>query len=124
MKVLVCGGRDYADRQTLFAFLDSVANPRNVEVVIEGEAPGADTLAREWAEQHRIPVLMFPAEWKIHGKAAGPIRNAQMLREGKPDLVVAFPTPASRGTWHMVRIAREAGVRTLICPRVPTMVTA
>jgi hypothetical protein len=51
----------------------------------------------------------------LMGKAwagkAGPIRKQQMLDEGKPDLVVAFP--GGRGTAHMVRIARAAGIEVI-----------
>ena len=57
-------------------------------------------------------VRAFPAKWNEHGKAAGPIRNQQMLTEGKPDLVIAFNDylPNSKGTLDMVTRARRAGV--------------
>jgi len=80
-----------------------------VSVVIHGAAPGADTLAGRWAELRRVPVEAFPADWEKHGRAAGPIRNAPMLAEGKPDLVVAFP--GGRGTANMCKQARAAGVK-------------
>lgn len=114
MRLLVCGGRDYADAETLFARLDEFASEHPVELVIEGEAPGADTLAREWAVSRGIPVEKYPADWTTYGKAAGPIRNRQMLVEGKPDYVVAFPTNPSRGTWNMVSQSREAGVPVIV----------
>ena len=55
---------------------------------------------------------IFPADWIRHGRAAGPIRNEQMLREGCPDLVVAFHDDPGlgRGTADMVRRALAAGV--------------
>lgn len=46
--------------------------------------------------------------------AAGGIRNKQMLNEGKPDLVIAFPTENSKGTWDMVRRAKRAGIETVV----------
>lgn len=55
-----------------------------------------------------VPVIVYHADWNAHGRSAGPIRNAKMLAEGKPDLVVAFP--GGKGTAHMVGIARKAGV--------------
>jgi hypothetical protein len=82
-----------------------------IDVLIEGEAPGADTLAREWATEQGIPVERYPADWNRHGKAAGPIRNRRMLVEGKPDLVVAFP--GGRGTANMISQAEAAGVKVL-----------
>lgn len=116
MRVLVCGSRDYHDRDTLFATLDRLVI-ENIEVVIEGEARGADTLAREWAEARNIPVLKYPADWGSYGLAAGPIRNKQMLDEGKPDLIVAFPKGKlsdTKGTKDMVKQARAAGIKTIV----------
>lgn len=92
------------------------------DVLIEGEAPGADTMARQWAERYGIPVEKYPSDWEGLGRSAGPRRNIQMLKEGKPDLVVAFFNKVqsqSRGTSHMVSIARQAGVETLCIEHVP-----
>ena len=113
-RILVTGGRDYADRERLTRTLDDLARTQAIAVIIHGNAPGADSLAAEWAAARSIaraayPVL--PAEWALLGKAAGPRRNAKMLREGRPDLVVAFP--GGRGTADMVRRARAAGVRVM-----------
>ena len=76
--------------------------------LIHGAARGADSLAGEWASTRAVPVKIFPADWQTHGRSAGHIRNAQMLREGKPDLVVAFP--GGRGTADMVAKANAAGI--------------
>jgi hypothetical protein len=109
MRVLVCGGRDWSDRW-LYEVLDKLHKEYAFDVVIEGDAKGADRMAGYWARKRKIDNLKFPADWNKYGKAAGTIRNQQMLDEGKPDLVVAFPTDRSRGTWHMIRIAQDAGV--------------
>ncbi|MDE1822352.1 MAG: DUF2493 domain-containing protein [Euryarchaeota archaeon] len=113
MRLLVCGSRDWADGEII---LTELAALQGVDVVIEGEAPGADTFARKAAEQMGIPVLPFPADWGSHGRAAGPIRNQQMLDEGKPDLVLAFTDGlnTSRGTADMVARARKAGIETIL----------
>ena len=108
LRVLVCGGRDYSDREALFAALDAIHAETPIGLVIQGEAPGADRLARAWAIHRRVRAMGFVADWAVHGRAAGPIRNRRMLSEGKPDLVVA--TPGGRGTADMVRQARAAGV--------------
>ena len=109
MRVLLCGSRHWTDGDLILRELSAL---QSVEVVIEGEAPGADTHARHAAEQLGIPVLHFPADWDRHGRAAGPLRNQQMLDEGKPDLVLAFTDGlnTSRGTADMVARARRAGV--------------
>lgn len=86
------------------------------DLVIEGEAKGADLLASDAAFYFGIPVLRFPADWDKYGRAAGPIRNTQMLKEGKPDLVVAFHDNinASKGTLNMVQQARKQSVKVMV----------
>lgn len=71
-------------------------------------APGADSLARQWAEDNGVETIGFRASWNLYGKRAGYIRNVQMLNEGQPDLVVAFPGGA--GTKMMINLAEAAGV--------------
>jgi hypothetical protein len=114
-RVLVCGGRDFSDRDYLFAVLDHYHREAGAfECVIQGCARGADTLAGEWADARGVPVLPFPADWDNLGRSAGPIRNAQMLREGHPHFVVAFP--GRDGTADMMRQARTKGVPVLEVP--------
>lgn len=113
MKVLVCGSRHFNDYDFLGTSLWRLYQERenfNITEIIHGGARGADTLAGEWAKNHNCPVRVFPADWEKHGKAAGPIRNAQMLKEGQPNLVVAFLAPDSRGTKNMIDQATKAGV--------------
>lgn len=106
MRVLVCGSRDFND----YRLLEEVLDRYEITEIIQGEARGADSLARTYGERRGIPVHGFPALWDIYGRAAGPIRNSEMLREGDPELVIAFPKGASRGTYNMIEIARKAGV--------------
>lgn len=105
MKVLVCGGRNFNDRELLYQTMNDLSG---ISLVIEGGAKGADTLAGEWAHKKQIPYLVVPAEWNKYGKSAGYLRNAKMLTY-KPDLVIAFPGGA--GTAMMVRIAKKAEIR-------------
>jgi hypothetical protein len=106
MKILVCGGRAFHDHRKLFEVLDSIPN---ITHLVHGGATGADALAGQWAVERRIPCDVYHANWRSYGRAAGPIRNAQMLREAKPDLVLAFP--GGRGTANMVELAEKAGVK-------------
>jgi len=108
MRLLVCGGRAFADWAWLSAVLDKGHAKRPVTLVLHGGAHGADNLAGQWAKLREIPCLTFPANWAKHGPAAGPIRNQQMLVDGSPDYVVAFPGGA--GTADMCRRARAAGL--------------
>ena len=110
MRALICGGRDFLD----FAWMSEVLSlfednkGEKITEVIHGAARGADTLAGEWAKENNIPVRAFPANWDELGRAAGAIRNAQMLAEGKPDVVIAFP--GGVGTADMCTKARMAGI--------------
>ena len=108
MKVLVCGGRQWRDRKVTKQVLDAVHRDVGITLLIEGGAAGADRLARLWAEDHGIEVREFPADWKRHGKSAGSIRNQQMITEGRPELVVAFP--GGSGTTHMIQVALRAAI--------------
>ncbi|WP_080402996.1 DUF2493 domain-containing protein [Burkholderia ubonensis] len=112
MKVIVCGGREYgqevAEEQHLFAVLDAQHALSPIDLVIQGGARGADSMARLWAESRAIDCLAVPAKWDAHGRGAGPIRNARML-DYKPDMVIAFP--GGRGTADMVRRANAAGIQ-------------
>lgn len=109
VRALVCGGRDYAGRYTVH----SVLAEYGIRELCHGAAPGADTLAGEWAIMiARIKTVAYPADWDTFGKAAGPIRNRWMLEDFRPNLVIAFP--GGQGTANMVQISRAAGVRTIL----------
>ncbi len=111
MRVLVCGGRDFADVDFLWKAMDRAFNGQFPSLVIHGAAKGADTIAADWAASHGVMTQAFPADWSTHGKSAGPIRNRQMLTDGKPDIVIAFP--GGRGTADMISAARKAGIRVI-----------
>lgn len=113
-RVLVCGGRDYVDQVRAFAVLNHYHTTNPFSVVIHGAARGADALAGQWAITRGVAQQAFPADWNTHGRSAGHIRNAQMLREGKPDVVIAFP--GGRGTANMIDQSTRAGVPVLRIP--------
>lgn len=116
MKILVCGGRSFTDRALLDLTLDSLGALAlrfgdSQLTIVHGGAQGADRLAGQWASDRMVAVKCYPANWKAHGKAAGPIRNAVMLEAERPELVVAFP--GGRGTADMVAKARAKGVEVM-----------
>lgn len=125
IRLLVCGGREWGDSRhpqdgaSLFETLDDFVRLYGLpEEVIEGCQRGADRLAEQWAESRGYPLTHYPADWKHLGKAAGRFRNVAMLGMGQPTHVVAFhhSLSTSKGTAHMVQIAREAGVPTFVFP--------
>lgn len=112
-RVLVCGSRNWKDVETLYKILSAL--PKG-STIIEGEAPGADTLARIWGRQLGFTVEAYPAEWQRFGRRAGILRNQKMLRKGRPELVIAFheDLQESRGTIYMMTLARRHGVPVLL----------
>ena len=108
MRVIVCGGRNYTDRDAVFRALDKMHRGFLIEAVIHGNASGADRLGGEWATARGVANWPVPAQWSKFGKSAGPRRNQAMLGMGV-DLVAAFP--GGTGTKDMVRRAEKAGVR-------------
>lgn len=132
MRVLVCGSRAFEDYELLqktlheFVVYDERPFPYLPEdfVLIQGGAKGADSLADQWASVYGVSSICYKADWEKYGKAAGPIRNKQMLDEGKPDLVIAFLSKVaheemlygfsnnqhSRGTKNMIEQAIKAGI--------------
>ncbi len=119
-RVLVCGGRDYDNRERLFRVLDQALQAATMAgksfTLIHGGARGADTLAHAWATMRQIAsgwgdVRVYEANWERDKKAAGPIRNKLMLTNEKPHVIVACK--GGNGTAHMMKIGREAGVPVL-----------
>lgn len=102
MKTIIAGTRSYNDyeevKQIMLAFDDTTE-------VVSGCARGADTLGERWANENKIPVKRFPADWKTYGKRAGYIRNRQMGEYA--DNLIAFWDGQSKGTEHMINIMRE-----------------
>ncbi len=112
MRLLVTGGRNLTDFQAVFISLDMVHEETPITLLIHGGARGADSLAGAWAAFRQIPVRVFPANWDLHGKAAGPIRNQQMITEGHPDAYLTFP--GGRGTQDMVSRCRKQGIKDIL----------
>ena len=113
MKVIICGDRKWTDRQMIEEYMQGL--PVDT-LIIQGECAGADRIAKQIAKKLYLPVTdKYAADWELHGLAAGPIRNRQMLKEN-PDLVVAFHDnlALSKGTKDMLNAAKQAGVKTLV----------
>lgn len=103
MRCIIAGGRDFRDYQ----FLSEVCNDYEDQItqVICGETRGADSLGKLWAEARGIHVRSFPANWDKYGVSAGPIRNREMANNA--DMLIAFWNGKSKGTKHMIDIAKK-----------------
>lgn len=115
MRVIVAGKRDFFDTDIVYKELEAVFKEIGMpDMVIEGGAAGVDTIARQWAEEHHIPLTEIPADWKLYGRSAGPVRNGWMAEcacEDPDAHLVAFWDGRSRGTGNMIRVAKQRGIK-------------
>ena len=110
MRLLITGGRNYSDETTVKQIIAALMP----SMIIHGGASGADGLAEKVGRELEIERLVFEADWDKQGRAAGPLRNAKMIREGNPTLCVAFP--GGWGTADCVSKCHQAGVPVLVVP--------
>ncbi len=92
--------------------LDSMERPA---LLVEGGAAGVDSVAADWAIERGVELHTEVANWKVHGKAAGPLRNRAMLDKFPHAVVIGFPGPDSKGTWDCLREAARRGMATTTC---------
>lgn len=107
IRIIVCGGRDYANRDLVTRILMGITEGA---ILVHGDAPGADTLADEVWHSWGRDTERHPANWAKYGKPAGPMRNREMASLGAY-FVLAFP--GGRGAADMIAAAREAGIPVL-----------
>lgn len=121
MRVLICGDRNWTDVRRIGNFLIELTRANTPQyrghdiTIIHGAARGADTIAGVLAEWMGLKVEAYPADWEQYKRAAGPIRNQQMLASGI-DLCIAFHNyiENSKGTADMVHRCTLAGVETRV----------
>jgi len=109
-KVIIAGSRTITHIR--FVEMAMVASRFRPTLVISGTARGVDRLGEEWAKARAIPVLLMPADWAAHGKAAGPIRNSAMLE--KADCIVVVWDGKSRGSQDMIAKANRSGKKVYV----------
>lgn len=109
MRLLICGDRNWNNISLIRAWVETHLP---IDVVIHGNARGADRLGAQVALELGIKVISFPAKWNEYGRAAGPIRNQQMLDEGNPDFIIAFHNDIrnSKGTKDMITRAQNHAI--------------
>jgi YspA, cpYpsA-related SLOG family len=118
-KILVTGDREWSDIPRV---VEELRGFRPGTILVHGACRGADVICAAVAEALRFDVRPYPADWVKHKRAAGPIRNQQMLDvENKPeepiDLCLAFHNNIidSRGTADMLDRVIKAGVPWKLC---------
>ena len=109
-RVIIAGSRNFVNYEMLRDTMDKLlANIEEDIVVVCGMARGADLLGKMYADEKGYIVDKFPADWVRYGKAAGYIRNEQMAKNA--DALVAFWDGSSRGTKHMIDLAKKYGLK-------------
>jgi len=110
MRTIIAGSRDIDDMKLLESAI--AESKMDITIVVCGEARGVDWLGKEWAISRNIPVHSFPANWSLHGKRAGFIRNTEMAENA--DALIAVWDGESRGTKMMIDIAKKKGLKVFV----------
>ena len=116
MRFIIAGGRDFTD----YTYMLNTAVPvvkfacfvGHEITILCGCAPGADTMGEIIAKEQGWKVERFPADWQKHGKSAGYKRNLEMAESA--DRLIAYWDGKSKGTKHMIDIAKERFIPTII----------
>lgn len=109
-KLAVVGSRNFNDYEKMEASLSDLVD--KVSQVISGGAKGADLLAQKWADENNIPFVAILPDWKKNGRAAGPMRNREIIESC--DFCIAFWDGKSRGTASSIRFCEKQGKRVTI----------
>lgn len=113
MRIVIAGSREFDDYELLERTMDHILDEQAAPVeLVSGHAKGADLLAEKYAGENGLPIHIIKPDWKAYGRAAGPIRNRQMLDYAKEEspLVVAFWDGKSKGTRNTIETARSLGI--------------
>ena len=128
MRVIIAGGRDFNDFKLLESNINKIfkqlsdeklisiyVNESNIEIIC-GKARGADILGEQFAKEYKLSIKYFPADWNTYGKSAGYRRNAEMANYAKEDngVLIAFWDGKSKGTKHMIDLAKSNNIRVFI----------
>jgi hypothetical protein len=106
MKTIIAGSRTITDYNELLLAIKDSWIPTTV---ISGCAKGVDQLGERWAKDNNVPLLSFPANWELYGKSAGYKRNEQMAENAEG--LIALWDGHSKGTQHMIDIAKRKGLK-------------
>tara|TARA_Y100000310_G_C20537064_1_gene741370 strand:- start:51 stop:395 length:345 start_codon:yes stop_codon:yes gene_type:complete len=107
MRTVVAGSRTFNDILLMDEELGGV--DFNITEVISGTAQGADTLGEKWAVKNDVSLKRIAPDWNKYGRSAGMIRNEEMAKCA--DALVAFWDGESRGTKHMIEMAKKYNLK-------------
>jgi hypothetical protein len=124
MRIIIAGSRSFDDyyylRRKCLSAIESLcysSKPSDYEI-ISGGAQGADRMGQSFANEFKIPLKIMNADWNKYGKSAGYIRNQEMSDYAKQDpdmgVLIAFWDEKSKGTKHMIDIAKKDGLESFV----------
>ena len=108
MKIAVIGSRNFNDYELVKTTLSTL----NITLLVSGGAKGADSLGERYATENNIETLIFKPDWEKHGKAAGMIRNTDIINNA--DTVIAFWDGESKGTKDSITKAEKKNKNIII----------
>jgi len=116
IRIIIAGGRKFNDyemlKRTMLKFIRKLHDhiDFNKIEIISGNANGTDKLGEKFAREYNYNLSVMPAQWDLHGKSAGYVRNNEMLvyaKEADYSVLVAFWDGKSKGTKDMIDISRK-----------------
>lgn len=110
MRLLVTGGRHLDDVALINTALNRTHSFRPISVLIHGGHALLGVAAEDWARERDVHILRYPANWRLHGKRAEGIRNAFMLTDSRPEMVLALPGGADSRALVLSAVARGLAV--------------
>ncbi len=113
MKVAVIGSRGFNNYDLLKKTLSNI----EITLLVSGGATGADSLGEQYAIENNIETKIFLPDWDKHKRAAGMIRNTDIVNES--EVVVAFWDGNSRGTLDSINKAKKSNKKLIIINYTP-----
>ncbi len=117
VKILICGGRHFNEYDVFSKTVNSVLNDLEIHQdqieLVSGGCEGTDKMAERYAEENSISISVFNADWKRYGRAAGPIRNRQMIdyiKDSDHSYVIAFTSDRTKGTRNTIELASKNSI--------------
>ena len=118
LRIIIAGSRDFNDYELLKKSAIEIITKKtmlpDLTRIISGGARGADTLGERFANEMGLEISRFIPDWDGLGKRAGYVRNAEMAKfaveDGNYGVLIAFWDGQSRGTKHMIDLAKRYGL--------------